>query len=287
MAITARDYDSYQDDAWKYWHSTGSNSGTSTTNHTVSYDTQNSIWSQWTTTSVQISNSTNSYSASELDKELIWINWQEQSKVSGTADSYTITVDDQDVVWMNWHNEKVVYIGDSTTAVEKTRKERLKQKREEIRAKKMAEKKRRRRMFKDELNRREAVAAESKAMELLEDLIGDDQMKVYKETGRILVHGDNYDWLISNYSDQTSKDMKTRNYFELTRNVKIQRVEKDKIVDLCVAHRLDHEQKRIPVSDQVIGFLLHAKCDEDNLKKTANNMGTRNRILPKKYAIAN
>jgi len=283
MAVTGNNYHS------QIWESWSSGSATSTTACGVDYNAQDAIWSQWTTTSVPMTSdgTANNYSyTTNVDQELIWINWQEeyqQEFIGGTA-NVTITTDEQNQVWYNWHDRKVVYVGDTFKEVRQTRRERLKAKRQKIRGDKLAEKTRRKQLFATEVKRRETIAAESKARELLEDLIGEEQMRIYKETGRILVHGDNYDWLISNYQHQGGA--KVDNYFELTRNVKIQRIEKDKIVDLCVAHKHDHEKKRIPISDQVIGFLLRVQADEENLKQTANNRGSHDLKLPKKYAIA-
>lgn len=273
MAYTAGN----QEIAWSQWHS----SGTCSISCGINYDDQKSIWSSWTTTSAT---SGNTSGANTIDDELIWINWIQEAEAVDVGDvSITVSTDNQNQIWYNWNTTKVVYVGDTYKAVAKTKKERRAQKRKQKYAKKLAEKNRRRMMHNEEVKRRQAVAAETKAGALLEDLIGKEQMEVYKETGRILVHGENHDWFISNYQTEKTKEL---SYFDLTRNVKIQRIEKSKMVDLCVAHKGDDENKRIPVSDQVIGYLLHARHDEDNLKKTANDRFKHDLIMPKKFAVA-
>jgi hypothetical protein len=72
----------------------------------------------------------------------------------------------------------------------------------------------------------------------------------------------------------------------MTRNVKLQRIEKGKIIDLCVHHGTDDEKRRLPVSDQVIGFALRALTDEDNLKRVANDQNRRDYVPLKRVAVA-
>lgn len=278
MATTAREY--YPEDIWSSWHNTSSTS--TNTNYFRQYDEQTGIWSQWVTASGSITTT-----SSKIDQELVWYNWQQET-TAGRAGKMNQTIDDQGRIWQGWTTStgtytstgKVIYLEPKLT-----RKERLQIKREKIRANRLAKKRYRKNLFKEEVKRRKSISAEQTAQELLCDLIGEEQMKVYRETGRILIKGEKYDWLVSTYSK--GEELRSKNFFDLTRNVKLQKVKKDKIIDLCVAHSLDEKQERIPVSDQVIGFLLHAKAAENFLDKTANKFGTHDiKEMPKKVAVA-
>lgn len=90
--------------------------------------------------------------------------------------------------------------------------------------------------------------AEEVAQVLLGELIGGEQLEMYAKTGRILVKGLKNDYLIY-------------------KTGKVQRVEKGKLVDLCV-----YTQQRVtmPETDNVIGLALHIKSDEKDFNKTAN-----------------
>lgn len=108
----------------------------------------------------------------------------------------------------------------------------------------------------------ERKEAEDRALELLGDLIGDDQLEIYRETGRLLVHGKKHDWLIRKEGI-------------------IAKVEKDKLVDHCV-----HLKRRssFPPTDNVITLALRLKDDEKEVEKIANRMSTKNREELKKVA---
>jgi hypothetical protein len=90
--------------------------------------------------------------------------------------------------------------------------------------------------------------AEEVAQVLLGELIGGEELGLYKTTGRILVKGNEHDYLIY-------------------KTGKVQRVEKGKLIDLCV-----YTQQRVtmPETDNVIGLALHIKTDEKDFNKTAN-----------------
>lgn len=104
--------------------------------------------------------------------------------------------------------------------------------------------------------------AEEVAQILLGELIGEEQLAVYKETGRLLVKGKKHDYLVHKSGG-------------------VQRVEKDKIVDLCV-----HVQEKIliPPTDNVIGLSMYIKADEKDFNKVAN--ASRPTPRPKELALA-
>src|SRR5512137_1479377 len=100
--------------------------------------------------------------------------------------------------------------------------------------------------------------AEKKALELILDLLGEDQAKLYEKTGKLFVKGEKFDWLI---------DI----------NGQVFRLEKDKVVQLCVHSKDRYSQ---PPSDNVIALALHAKFAEKKLLKEANHVRDRSDMLP-------
>lgn len=99
----------------------------------------------------------------------------------------------------------------------------------------------------------EKEEAEEVAMELLGDLIGDDQLKIYRETGRLLVHGEKHDWLIR-------------------KGGIIAKVEKDKLIDHCVHLRRRYS---FPPTDNVISLALRIKENESEVERIANRHATK------------
>ena len=93
--------------------------------------------------------------------------------------------------------------------------------------------------------------AEIKAQQLLLDLIGEDELKVYNETGRLFVKGRNHDYIIQR--DRLINGL--------------QQIQKDKIVDFCV-----HIQNKFncPKTDNVIALKLAIENDESEVLKLAN-----------------
>ena len=109
--------------------------------------------------------------------------------------------------------------------------------------------------------------AEATACDLLLDLIGEEQFAVYKETGRLLVKGREVDYLITREGGF------------------VKRIEKDKVVDLCI-HLA--EQSVMPRTDSVIALKLFAEADEYAFNKKANRHGfvDRDRFQIPKAAVA-
>lgn len=96
-----------------------------------------------------------------------------------------------------------------------------------------------------------ADKAEARARNLLLDLIGEDELKVYQETGRLFVKGNRYDYIVRKTGT-------------------IQRIEKDKLTDLCVHLASNH---KCPKTDNVIALKLALESDEDEVLQLANNHG--------------
>ena len=101
--------------------------------------------------------------------------------------------------------------------------------------------------------------AEAKALDLLLDLIGEEQAKIFKETGNLLVKGEKFDWL-------------------LEKDGKVYRVEKDKVVQLCL-HTTDRFKQ--PEADNVIALALHAKFAEKAMSRGHHINDLYNFQMPK------
>ena len=92
-------------------------------------------------------------------------------------------------------------------------------------------------------------AAEEKAQQLLMDLIGPEQLDVYKQTGRLFVKGNKHDYV-------------------LTKGGLVTKIDKSSVVDMCVhlAERCSY-----PETDNIVGLKLAIEGgDEDNVIDLAN-----------------
>jgi len=162
-----------------------------------------------------------------------WTNWYNSTPETTSATDTNATT------WMNWH-DGTCYAGNShqSRPIQETREERTQR---EIREK--AEETERKRQLQER---------EDRALALLASLIGIRQTKVYKKTGRLLVKGENFDYLIP------EKDYVTR-------------IGKDKMESLCVGIAEKHRYHKI---DNAIGLMLALKTDEENFNKKANVVRT-------------
>lgn len=103
--------------------------------------------------------------------------------------------------------------------------------------------------------KKEKADAEQKAKELLLDLIGEKELEIYNKTGRLFVHGKQYDYIVP-------------------KEGLIQRIEKDKVTDLCIHLRDRHG---FPETDNVISLKLLAEADEKQFNSIANQHHPRSR----------
>lgn len=94
--------------------------------------------------------------------------------------------------------------------------------------------------------------AEKTAKQLLLELIGEKELKVYEKTGRVLVKGEKYDYLLSKIGG-------------------VQRIKKDVIEDLCI--HLEDKYK-YPRTDNVIGLKLLIEANEEEFNEKANVIST-------------
>lgn len=108
----------------------------------------------------------------------------------------------------------------------------------------------------------ERRAAEVTAQALLEDLLDDDQLEVYQETGRVLVKGRKHDYVVR------------RN------NTTIKKLGKGQVADLC-CHLQNRYKRDMPATDNTIAKILAIKADEERFNKLANVHRKYHGTLPK------
>lgn len=224
--------------------------------------------------------SNNDCTNSSTDTSYVWGNWcnntQEISTSDSTWDSWTttgtITVNnsycDSKTVWYEWSAEKgATHIGsfDSVTMPKKNHKERRKIRRQVKRYNVISEKRRIKSNRKQKIKELELKQAETKARELILDILPEDQREIYEKTGRVFVKGTKFDWLIRKSSPNSSCLIVTK-------------IEKDKVTDMCTYYP---DGRDLPADDRVLGYILHAKFNEGYLLSHANPMS----ITPGKHDV--
>ena len=114
---------------------------------------------------------------------------------------------------------------------------------------------------------RKPLKSESKAQELLRDLIGWDQWKVYRKTNRVILLQGGLYWMIGdifgNYNKATPFSWKPD-------VVRIDNPDKLYATDLCVAQG---SGETTPYTDKVITFATHLMADEKEFMRHANRIG--------------
>ncbi len=192
-------------------------------------------WSSWNN-SDDTSYTTDSVDSNTYDfPQMVWGQWMEHERESGQQAAYLLNESGIEEVRREnarreaqYEQQRAQY--DSPEAVaerERAAQERLNKQAEENKKKEQAE---------------------EVAQVLLGELIGEEQLEIYKETGRIVVNGRKHSYLIAKSGG-------------------VKRVERGKLVDLCV-----HVQQKIllPPTDNVIGLAMHIKADEKDFNKIAN-----------------
>jgi hypothetical protein len=198
------------------------------------------VWTYWvsssssTTTDSTWSNWCDSTSTATSTNE-IWPTW------CGDTGTSTAVYKGTNTIWATWCEEEDAY-----TYVYSTPKESEEDKRKRLIAHAKTK-------AKAIIAKRKEKKAYAKAIELLEDVMGKEAREVYQKTGRILVKGKKYDWLIEN-----------RQYGN---SVKVSKVDKNKIIDLCVYCK---GAAKFPQPDHALAMALNAKYAEDYLDEKAN-----------------
>ena len=197
--------------------------------------------------------------------EGVWSSWTDSSYTTQTETVSTLYF--QQRVWGQWveheydQGQQARYMLNEQ-GLEEVRRENARRQAEyeRARARQQANAEEHARLAAEETERKDA--AEDVAQVLLGEIIGEEQLAVYKETGRLLVRGSKHDYLV-------------------WKTGKVQRVEKNKIVDLCVYTK---ERIIMPATDNVIGLAMHIKADEKEFNKIAN--ASRPVAKPKELALA-
>lgn len=237
--------------------------------HSDSGTTLEAVWYSWN--SASCTSSTSCQDSDDCTDSVVWNSW------TNACDFYHGAT-----VWAFWQAQTVeVCVGANTYtpiftnildsdqpdfSLKLSRKERRRIKFLRLRQARSAEKRRRKAVFAAEQRRRDEMAAEKRALELFEDVLGEEQRRVFEETGRLLVHGEKYDWLI-----------------KCKPNHKIMRLEKDKVIDLCI--NLVGNHRSLPHADRALAFGLRAKYDEDYMIRTANVLSEISRDRSSKDGI--
>jgi len=203
------------------------------------------VWPTWTTTSAGTSDTT-------------WDNWNDGCTTTSTSTPITATA--SNVTWGYWDNEigEVVSVYPTKDIRELTKAE----KQAEQRRKEEAKQRRIEQAARIKAREEEKKAAEQKAKDLLLDLIGKEQLEVYKETGRLFVKGEKFDYVV-----------KKRGFVE--------KIEKNKVVDLCIS--LSNKFK-YPETDNVIAMKLMIEDDEKEMLRLSNEMGSE--VRPQHLKLA-
>jgi hypothetical protein len=225
------------------------------------------VWRSWSTSTDSCYSSTSfGYETSTASSNIVWSHW-----ISNSGASYCSGTTDG--TWQKWVT--VYYTVDDISTVGRDQpvlseeELRIRRERESERQQAEAEARRlrvieRQKSIEEENKRREE--AEQVAKSLLLDLIGEEELKVYEETGRVLVKGREFDYIIQ-------------------KSGFLQKITKTKVVDLCV--HLQNKTK-YPQTDNVIALMLGIQNEESEILKMANNHGSRNRPkeLPKCAKVA-
>ena len=190
-------------------------------------------WYTWTSSDYSSASSTTTTSD-------IWTGWN-----ASTSTSYTTSSCTTGSVWVTWNGDNTVKYTPVQRSIPAPSQEEIDRRRERRDQERKESEERQKRY--DEMERKRE-AAEEKAKQLLLDLIGEDQLKVYEETGRVFVKGRKQDYIVQ-------------------RQGTVIQIQKDKLVDMCV--HLENRTK-YPETDNVVAMKIMLETDEDRVLKLAN-----------------
>ena len=207
---------------------------------TVTYTTSNA-WSDWNTSS--------NYYYSDSSADETWATWT--TNITPVTTGGTATYVSGDEVWQIWVDSCEVQMdatGEGVTYVQ-TGRVYSRQVIERTHAQKMQEKINAAWLqVEAEERKREKEEAELTAQKLLMDIISEEQMEEYQQTGNLVVKGRKYDYV-------------------LRKNGAVYRVDKGKVHSLCI-HLKDRNV--YPDSDNVIALKLAIDSNERRFNKEAN-----------------
>jgi len=195
-------------------------------------------WSTW--------NNSGSTSATTSGTWQTWVYDSSASSASTTCNN----CESSTTTWYTWNTDD--YITLDTKNYEAPKNDRAKERRRRNQSKIDA-------IGKEELKKN----AELTAQELLKDLLDDNQLELYNETGRVFVKGRTHDYIIRKHGTT------------------LKRISKDKVQDLC-CHLNYKDKLNMPETDNTIAKILAIKYDEERFNELANIHRTYDlKILPK------
>lgn len=248
---------------WDSWTTTSASGNASGATSEVYYVDNEYVWESWTQSTTSGSITTACYGTSDT----IWVEWNRSYENCGTT--VTIRAVDSDVVWEQWISDGTFYDAEISPSqilqdsINKGTYEIKKYKAESIETKraKQTQQKIRHLWNKVLAEEREAEVREAEvtAQELLLELIGEEEMARYKETGRLFVKGDKFDYV-------------------LRKGGGVHRIKKDKVIDfvkrkkakgkyICVHPKCSYNY---PETDNVISLKLWIENAEEEFLKIGN-----------------
>ena len=123
------------------------------------------------------------------------------------------------------------------------------------------------------------LKSESKAQELLRDLIGFDQWEVYRKTNRVLVRQGKLFWIIGNVFGSYNK---FRPFIGKPDVVRIDNSDKLYATSFCVDQG---GGEQTPYTDKVVTFATHLMADLKEFMKHANRIEEKNFNTMKECAV--
>lgn len=234
--------DCYDTVTYKVWYSW--NSGTETTSTT---STDCGTWGYW-----------NETSATCVTTSATWTHWNESDTVYEPAWVTWISAEELDRQKQEERHRN--RLERRRARAQLPRKERRRQQQLEEQQLKLAQAREQDAKRQQKIEERRKKKAEATAWKLLEDVITAEQAKVYKKTGRLLVHGQQYDWLIKKPGYEGGKPG-------------VVRVEKGKLTDICI-HTNEGRDYELPEADRIVSLALSAKFNEKAFDKECNKHGS-------------
>ena len=116
---------------------------------------------------------------------------------------------------------------------------------------------------------RKPLKSESKAQELLRDLIGFDQWEVYRKTNRVILFRSYLYWMIGDIFGHYNR---ATPFYGKPDVVRIDNLDKLYVTDLCVAQG---SGETTPYTDKVITFATHLMISEQAFLQNANRIGEK------------
>lgn len=226
--------------------------------HVSCSDANTTAWTNWTTSCYSYSsNATGDCTSSTTSSASVWTGWVgDWYGNSPTVSQATITYVDG-AAWFRWVE------GSWDVAKQPTEEELAAIQEQQERQRQAYEESRRLQAAAQAEAQRKREEAESVAVELLMELIGPVEAEVYKKTGRLFVKGERHDYMIHRNRESAGAN--------------VTRIEKDKLVDLCVHLPSYREWCE---TDNVIALKMAIEADEQNFRGNVIMSKPRPKELP-------